>query len=68
MRRKLTRLAWALLVLAVAITGTLTPKIAIAATCLQQLRECNAACDPQDSFCGQDCQCQYLMCRGMQCN
>ena len=68
MRKKMSRLAWVLLILAGAVTGTLAPKNASALTCLQQLRECSAACDPADQFCGQDCQCQWLNCRGMQCN
>jgi len=68
MRKKMSRLAWALLILGVAVTGTLTPKNASALTCRQILEECSAACDPADWYCGQDCQCQWLNCRGMQCN
>ena len=68
MRKKISRLAWALLILAGGLTGILAPKSADAATCLQLLRECNAGCDPQDSLCFDSCFCEYLTCRGMQCN
>ena len=68
MRKKMYRLAWVLLILAGGLTGTLTPKNADALTCRQIFDQCVAACDPQDPYCGQDCQCQFLMCRGYQCN
>ena len=68
MRKKMFRLAWALLILSGGLTGTLTPKNADALTCRELLSQCTAACDPQDQFCGQDCQCQFLNCRGYQCN
>jgi hypothetical protein len=68
MRKKMSRLVWALLILAGALTGTLTSKTADALTCRQLLNECSAACDPQDQLCYQDCQCQFLNCKGLQCN
>lgn len=68
MRKKMFQLTWALLILAGGLTATLTPKNADALTCRQIFQECSAACDPQDQFCGQDCQCQFLNCRGYQCN
>jgi hypothetical protein len=37
-------------------------------TCRQIYEQCVAACDPADTFCPQDCQCQFLNCRGYQCN
>ena len=37
-------------------------------SCRDLLNECSAACDPSDPFCGQDCQCQFLICKGYQCN
>ena len=37
-------------------------------SCTHILNECSAACPPNDPYCGQDCQCQWLMCRGYQCN
>ena len=68
MRRRMFKLTGALMILAGGLTVTLTPKNADALTCRQLLEECSAACDPQDSFCGQDCQCEYLNCKGIQCN
>lgn len=68
MRKNTFRLAWALLILAGGLTGTLTPKNADALTCREILDQCMAECDPEDPYCGQDCQCQFLMCRGYQCN
>jgi hypothetical protein len=68
MRKKMLKLAGALLILAGGLAVTLTPKNADALTCRQLLDECSAACDPQDSLCSQDCQCQFLNCKGYQCN
>jgi hypothetical protein len=68
MRKKMLKLTWALLVLAGGLVVTLTPKNADALTCRQEYDACLAACSPTDQFCGQDCQCQFLNCRGMQCN
>lgn len=68
MHKKMLKLTGALLLLAGGLVASLTPKNVEASTCLQLLQQCNAGCDPQDQFCGQDCQCQYLNCRGMQCN
>lgn len=68
MRQKMFKLAWALLILAGGLIATLTPKQADALTCRQLFDQCVAACDPSDPYCGQDCQCQFLMCKGYQCN
>lgn len=68
MRKKMFRLTWALLILAGGVTATLTPKNADALTCREIFNQCSAACDPEDPYCGQDCQCQFLNCRGYQCN
>jgi hypothetical protein len=49
--------------------GALTDAFtSLALTCRQQYDECAAQCNPQDSLCFQDCQCQFLMCKGYQCN
>ena len=48
--------------------GSKNPIVSLALTCRQELELCGAACDPQDSLCFQDCQCQFLMCKGYQCN
>lgn len=68
MHQKMFRLVWALLILAGGLTAALTPTKAEALTCRELLNQCSAACDPNDSLCGQDCQCQFLNCRGYQCN
>jgi hypothetical protein len=68
MRKKMSRLVWALLILAGALTGTLTAKNVDALTCRQLLDQCSAGCNPQDQYCYQDCQCQFLNCKGLQCN
>ena len=68
MRKKMFKLAWALLLLAGGLTALLTPQNVDALTCRQLLEQCNAQCDPADQFCGQDCQCQFLNCKGYQCN
>ncbi|HEV2854933.1 MAG TPA: hypothetical protein VHC97_19230 [Thermoanaerobaculia bacterium] len=68
MRKKISKLAWALLILASGLTGALTPRSADALTCREIFNSCLASCAPEDQFCGQDCQCQYLNCRGYQCN
>ena len=65
---KMFRLAWALLLLAGGLTALLTPQNVDALTCRQLLEECSAACHPEDQLCGQDCQCQFLNCKGYQCN
>ena len=68
MREKMFRLVWVLLLLAGGFTALLTPQNVDALTCRQLLEQCNAGCDPADQFCGQDCQCQFLNCKGYQCN
>lgn len=68
MRKKVFKFTGALLILGGAFTATLTPKNVEALTCRQIFEQCVAACDPADPFCGQDCQCQWLNCRGYQCN
>ncbi len=68
MYQKMLRLVWALLILAGGLTATLTPTTAEALTCREILNQCTAACAPEDPYCGQDCQCQFLNCRGYQCN
>jgi hypothetical protein len=68
MRKKMSRLVWALLILAGGLTAAFTPKNADALTCRQLLNECVAGCPPGDQSCGQDCQCQFLNCKGLQCN
>lgn len=68
MRKNMFRLAWALLILAGGIMGAFTPKTADALTCRQELELCGAACNPEDWYCFSDCQCQFLMCKGQQCN
>ncbi len=68
MRKKMFKLAWALLLLAGGLTALLTPKNVDALTCRQILEQCSAQCDPADQLCYQDCQCVFLNCRGYQCN
>jgi hypothetical protein len=67
MRKKIFRFAWALLILSGGLTAALTPKNADALTCRQQFDQCVASCGG-DQVCGQDCQCEFLNCRGLQCN
>lgn len=67
MRKKMFKLTGALLILAGGLVVTLTPKNAEALTCRQLLEECSAGCGG-DQACGQDCQCQFLNCKGLQCN
>lgn len=50
------------------LTTPLAPQNAATLTCRELLEQCSAACDPADPYCGQDCQCQFLNCRGYQCN
>lgn len=68
MRRKMFKLTWVLLLLAGGLTALLTPQNVDALTCRQLLEQCNAACDPANPYCGQDCQCEFLNCKGYQCN
>lgn len=68
MSKKISKLAWALLILAGGLTGALTPKNADALTCRQILEECSAQCAPDDWGCFEICQCKFLNCRGIQCN
>lgn len=68
MHKKMSKLAWALLILAGALTSTLTPKNVDAQTCRQILEDCSAGCTPEDTGCYEFCQCKFLTCRGRQCN
>jgi hypothetical protein len=68
MRKKMSRLAWALLILAGGLTAAFTPTNVDALTCRQAYNECVAGCDPADSFCSEGCQCEFLTCKGLACN
>lgn len=68
MRKKISKLTWALLILAGGLTGTLTPKNADALTCFQYYQQCTEQCAADDSYCFETCRCEFLNCRGYQCN
>lgn len=69
MRKKMFKLTGAFLILCGGfLASALTPKDADALTCREIFNQCIEACSPADPFCGQDCQCLWLNCRGIQCN
>jgi len=68
MRKRMLKLTGALMILTAGLTVTPIPKNAEALTCRQLFNECSATCDPQDWSCAEACQCEFLNCKGLQCN